>query len=318
MKKRFGIRRVIIVADRGLNSKINLKHIKEASYGYIVASKIRGMGQAMKKKILSPEGFTSVSDDQGEEVLRYKILPHTNIFTDEAKAKHPLEENLIISYSSKRAQKDAKDRERLIEKARALLEDPAKIEAQNKRGGKKYINKANSKQRDTWTLAEEKIKADALFDGYYGIQTSEKTLTAPEVMDAYHTLWKIEESFRIMKSTMEVRPIFHWTKQRIEGHFVVCFLAFVMERRLELLLKDHADEIAASPQRIQEALNTMQLAALTANDEEVFIKVKSHALAKKIFRLLKINQPKNINKAPDLIEIFNLTDEPVQPCQLSL
>jgi len=57
-------------------------------------------------------------------------------------------------------------------------------------------------------------------------------------MDAYHTLWKIEESFRITKSTLEVRPVFHWTPKRIRGHFVLCFLSFMMERKLEALLHD--------------------------------------------------------------------------------
>ena len=315
--KRFGIRRVIIVADRGINSKGNLKSIKEAGYGYIMASKIRGMGKSMKEKILSPESFTVITNAQGEESFRYKTLPYTNVFTDEDKVKHSLDENLIISYSPKRAAKDKQDRERLIEKARKLLESPEKIEALNKRGGKKYIDKVNPKQKDTWTLAMEKIEQDSLFDGYYGIQTSEKNMDAPEVMEAYHTLWKIEESFRIMKSTMEVRPIFHWTKERIKGHFVVCFLAFMMERRLELLLKEHTDELSASPGRIQEALNTMQLAALTANDEELFLKVKAHPLANKIFRLLKINMPKNVNKAHELVEHLKLIPLVVEPCQIS-
>jgi len=345
IKKRFGINRVIMVADRGLNSKVNLNLIKEAGYGYIMSSKIKGMSKAMQAKILDTKGFTVVNDKSGNEDFRYKTMEYTNVFTDDDKVKHFLSENLIISYSPKRANKDRKDRERLVEKAKKLLENPEQIDALIKRGGRKYLNQnksevpesepkkseksepenaeapKNSSQKNnsektepeiviTWELALEKIEKDARFDGYYGIQTSEKNMTATDVMEAYHTLWKIEESFRIMKTTMEVRPIFHWRPKRIRGHFVLCFLAFLMERKMELLLKNEKDEVISSPQRIQEALNTMQLAAVvTANNEEVFIKAKTDPLCNKIFKLLKINMPHNISKKLELIERFKIDEE---------
>jgi len=315
IKKRFGIQRVIIVADRGLNAKINLDLIKEAGYGYIMASRIRGMGKAMKKKILSPDGFNTINDSNGAEVFKYKILPYTNIFVGDDHKKHFLEENLIINYSLKRAGKDKADRERLVEKASKLLNNPDQIKALNKRGGKKYLETIEPSQSQTWKLNQQKIEEDSIFDGYYGIQTSEKNMTAQEVMEAYHTLWKIEESFRIMKTTMEVRPIFHWTPKRIKGHFVLCFLAFLLERKLEWLLRDNkGDDLPASPGRIQEALNTMQLAGITANNEEIYIRVKAHPLANKIFKTLKINLPQNINKKDELNDHFRIPsdDEPYQ------
>ena len=310
IKKRFGINRVIIVADRGINSKGNLKLIKEAGYGYIMSSKIRCMSESMKNKILKQEKFTVVNDKSGNEDLRYKIMEYINEFKDENKELHCLAENLIITHSPKRAKKDKKDRERLIEKAEKMLENPEKIDASNKRGGKKYLDKTNDEKTTVWQLAEEKIKQDEKFDGYYGIQTSEKNMTATEVIEAYHTLWKIEESFRIMKSTMEIRPVFHWTPKRIKGHFVVCFLAFLMERKMECLLRTEDDEIISSPQRIQEALNTMQLAAVTANKNEIFVKAKAEPLANKIFRLLKLDLPANISTKSELIARFKLDEEP--------
>lgn len=316
IQKRFGIHRVIIVADRGLNSKDNLNRIKEAGYGYIMSSKIRGMNRSMQDKVLDPEGFFVINASDGSEEFRYKTMPYVNIFTDENKDQHSLDENLIISYSPKRARKDMKDRDRLIEKAEKLLKHPDKITALNKRGGKKYINQTDPKKPVTWTLAREQIEQDAKFDGYYGIQTSEKNMSATDVMEAYHTLWKIEESFRIMKSTMDVRPIFHWTPKRIRGHFVVCFLAFLMERRLEYLLRDKNDSAISSPNRIQEALNTMQLAAVTVDNEELFVKAKTDSLGSKIFKTLKIDIPQNINRKSELIDRFQLDDE-TESTQLS-
>jgi transposase len=310
IKKRFGIERVIIVADRGLNSKGNLNLIKEAGYGYIMASKIKAMKKAVQAEIISPDNFTVMSDENGNENFRWKTIDYYNEFTDDDGVFHSLPENLIVTYSPKRAGKDRKDRERLIEKAKNMLENPEKINASQKRGGRKYIDKVHPKETDTWQLAEEKIKQDEKFDGFYGIQTSEKEMTANDVVEAYHTLWKIEESFRIMKSTMEIRPVFHWTPKRIHGHFAVCFLAFLMERKMELLLKDENDEVKSSPQRIQQALNTMQFAAVTANDEEVFIKGKTDPLANKIFKMLKIATPQNINTKPELIARFKLGEKP--------
>jgi len=113
------------------------------------------------------------------------------------------------------------------------LKDPSKIDASNKRGGKKFIKFTGKKK---WELDREAIKSSERFDGYYAIQTSETNVSPTEILEKHHGLWKIEESFRIMKSNLEVRPIFHWTEKRIRGHFVLCFLAFLLERELEFRL----------------------------------------------------------------------------------
>jgi transposase len=305
IKQRFGINRVIIVADRGINSKGNLNLIKEAGYGYIVASKIRAMSEKVLAAIFDESGYTSLKDQDGG-TFRFKTIDYVNTFTDENKVKHQLEESLVVSFSEKRLRKDQSDRERLIEKARKLLQKPESIKASNKRGGKKYLLDTSPKEA-TWALDEKSIAQDTRFDGYYGIQTSEKELSPMDVLDAYHTLWKIEESFRIMKSTLEVRPVFHWTPKRIRGHFMVCFLSFLMERKLESLL--HGDKekgLQVSPDRIQEALNTMQLASVTLGGEEVYIKAKNHPLGNQIFKKLSLKLPKNISTKEELEGCFQI------------
>jgi len=305
LKKRFGINRVIIVADRGLNSKGNLNLIKEAGYGYIVASKIKSMSEKIQGEIFDPNGYTEFKDKDGN-VFRYKTIDYVNAFTDEEKKKHKLEENLVVSFSEKRAKKDKIDRERLIEKAKRMLQKPEIIKAASKRGGKKYLHDTNTTEAN-WELDEDKITQDARFDGYYGIQTSEKNMSAIDVMDAYHTLWKIEDSFRIMKSTLEVRPVFHWTPKRIRGHFVICFLSFLMERRLEILLNDEKENnVESSPERIREALNSMELALVSLNGEDVYIKTKNQPLGSQIFKKLKLKLPKNINTKEAIDDCFKI------------
>jgi len=118
-------------------------------------------------------------------------------------------------------------------------------------------------------------------------------MTTMDFIEAYHALRKIEESFRIMKNTLEIQPVYHWSPKRVRSHFVVCFRAFLMERKMELLLKNEKDDIVASPDKIQDALNMMQLAAVEVNGEETYIKVKPNPLCNKIFKLLKLHLPLN-------------------------
>lgn len=129
-------------------------------------------------------------------------------------------------------------------------------------------------------------------------QTNEKNLDPQKIMDAYHNLWRIEQSFRIMKSTLEVKPIFHWTESRIKGHFVICFLAFLLERNLEFKLKKCGEK--ASPEKIREAINSLNFAMVSLNGSKYYIKTKSSDLSKKILRMLKIGPPKNITPVDEL------------------
>ena len=288
LKKRFTIGKVIIVADRGINSKINLKKIKDKGYDYIFASRIKNLKKDIKEEIFNKDGYQDIDE------ISYKVIDYINK-VKACGSPHELTEKLIITYSSKRAQKDRKDRERLIEKARTLLKNKSYITASNKRGGKKYLK---SSQYISWTLDEEAMKKDEMFDGYYGIETSEKNLTAKEILKAYHALWKIEESFRLMKSTLSVRPIFHWTEPRIKGHFVICFLAFLLERTLEYKLKKA--NLEASPQKIQEVLNSMNFAEVKIEKSKFLIKTKFDSLGNKILRLLPIKLPKNLTPTREL------------------
>jgi transposase len=177
-----------------------------------------------------------------------------------------------------------------VAKATSLLESSSRIRQANKRGGKKYIK--DTRKDSHWTLDRKAIEEDCRFDGYWAIQTNEKDIDPLGALDAYHNLWRIEQSFRIMKSTLEVRPIFHWTEKRIKGHFVVCFLSFMLARNLEFRLRKAGEN--ASPEKIREAINSLNLAMVSLKGKKYYIKTKSTEFAKKILRILKIGPPKNI------------------------
>jgi transposase len=283
IKQRFGIRNVTIVADKGINSKTNLKQIVDNEYGYIVASRIKNLKQSIQQQIFDPRGYQAL---KGNDVL-YKVIDYTNTFKTEKEAIN-LQEKLIITYSAKRAEKDRRDRKRLVEKARHLLANKSLIKSNNKRGGKKYLKETGATD---WILDQEALTRDAMFDGYYAIQTSEQNLSVEKILDAYHSLWKIEESFRIMKSTLEVRPIFHWTERRIKGHFVICFLAFLLERTMEIELRKAGYYM--SVQDIRNALNSMQFAEVQCNTSNYFLTAPINDNAAAIFKALKMKLPAN-------------------------
>jgi transposase len=284
IEKRFGIRNVVIVADRGINSKLNLKHIIDKGYGYIVSSRIKSMGKEIKQKIFDKNGYSKLQDS--DHSISYKIIDYANIYKID-KIKYELPEKLIITYSEKRASKDRADRQRLLDKADHLLSNKELIKSSNKRGGKKYLKEQG--ENVDWTLDVNAIARDEMFDGYYGIQTSDANLSVEKVLDAYRTLWKIEESFRVMKSTLEVRPIFHWTEDRIKGHFVACFLAFLLERTMEVEL--HSAGVTASTQDIRESLNSMQFTETDCKGKKYLLNAPVSELGLKILTALKIKSP---------------------------
>jgi transposase len=296
LKQRFSIRKLIFVADKGINSKKNLHLIKQAGYDYIVSSRIKNSPQKIKDAIFSSEDYYHLTDDQtGETTFRYKVLPdHEVIYRDEQGVTQKLLDHLIISWSRERAQRDEKDRERQIAKAQKKIEKKHKLGA--KKGYQRYI--ATEGEHKVVGIDEVRIAADALWDGYYGIQTSDTDLDASAVIDAYQQLWKIEESFRVLKSTMRSRPIFHWTARRIKGHFVVCFMAFVLERALENKLK--ANKIAASPETIKEAIQSMEVSEIQFRSERYYLKSKQLPLASKILNVLRIKHLKNISSKDDI------------------
>ena len=292
LKRRFGIRRVIIVADKGIASKVNLKEITDSGYSYIFAYRLKSAPDKIKEEALKGNYTDAPS---GPDMFKYKAIDYTHSFYHDSK-KIDLFQKIIITYSEARAKKDRIDRQRQVEKAQALLGDISKIKAQNKRGAKKYISQDATDIN--YSLNTDAIKNDEKFDGYYAISTNEKDITEEDVVAAYHNLYKIEHSFRLMKSNLEVDPIFVWTPKRIAGHFVVCFLAFLLERHLEYKL--YKNNIAASADKIRDALNSLNLAKVKAKDSCFFIKTKAEDLAYKILQVLKITSPKNVTPVSEL------------------
>ncbi len=292
LKKRFAIDKVVFVADRGLNSGHNLKAIKTAGYEYIVGCRLKNQSKKVQEEIFNSKGYVqgAVDEDTGKAVFKYKIVKnHIVNYKDVEDKKQKMTDQLLITWSEKRRKRDEYKRNRLIDKAQEMIQNGQKISG--KKGAKKYLKTIG--EQKVKGLDEQKIQKDKKWDGYYAIQFSQSKVSAADIQAAYHTLWKIEESFKVLKSTMKTRPIFHWTPQRIRGHFMVCFLAFLIERHIEYRLKkSNIDTISANG--IKEAIQSLQLSEIQIDNEYFYLKGKHNSLASHILRTFKIKQPKNL------------------------
>lgn len=274
MKDKFQINKVIVIGDQGLLSKKNIGMIKIKKYQYIVGGRIKNMAKRIKEEILRKDGYKVIREEEGKEILRWKKIKLDN-------------EDLICSWSEERARKDKKERENLVEKARKMIEE-GKVMGKVKRGPLRFVEIVSN---STPTLSDSKIKEDEKWDGYFGIRTNCGNLGEKELLRLYHQLWRIEESFRIFKTHIEARPMFHWTPKRIEGHLVLCFISFLLERSLEIKLRKEG--IQYSPEKIRKALDSLQFSEVEIEGRKFFIRSPVEGLANQILRVMKIKVPPN-------------------------
>lgn len=293
LKDDYGISKIIITADRGLNSKNNLAFLKSLGYEYVMAYKIRSSSNEVKQLVLSGDNYTAVSPE-----FKWKVSNYTTQVTYEHN-KVQLNDQMVITWSASRAAKDKRDRERLIEKSKKLVESKAVLKAEMKKGGKKYVQ-LNFMEDDQITFNQKQLEMDELFDGYYGIQFSDESLDPTKVVEIYHGLWKIEESFRVLKSNLESRPIYVWTEESIKGHFVICYLALVIQRYLEYLLVQQG--VSLSTERIQEALRSAQITIITdsAKNEDYYIKNQANEDYRLIINALSLKEIPQYGKIAEL------------------
>ncbi len=171
---------------------------------------------------------------------------------------------LIITYSPKRAEKDRKDRERVLEKMVGKL-------SSEEGSVKKLISNAaykkftEVKKGSKITMNQKVIDEDISWDGFHGITVSKgANLSVKEALGRYADLWRVEETFRVTKTTLKTRPIFHWKPHRVLSHVMICFITLFLERTLELLLR--RNNTALTPDRIRYALSQMHY--VVVEDEE--------------------------------------------------
>ncbi|MBR4434149.1 MAG: IS1634 family transposase [Bacteroidaceae bacterium] len=208
----------VVVADSGMMSEANLSDLEGKGYKYIVGARIRNMSEETREWILSRQ--------KKQDEIRELVLD---------KGKH---KRLLVGYSEERAALDAKNREKGVKKLKAKYATGTVTKSKITQRGYNRFLKVTGGDRITVTVDDDMVAADAKWDGLKGY-ISNAELTPSAIVDAYHQLYNVEQSFRISKSKLEIRPIFHFNGNRIKAHISICFVALKVYRELDRMLKNN-------------------------------------------------------------------------------
>ena len=244
IRRLYGTGKVVVVSDKGLNSGKNAYYLANKRGGYVFSQSVRKGNAELKKYVMNPNGYKK-SDDPDDPTFRKKSRQFTRDveFEDDygKKIKAKISEKQVVIYSHKYAQKAKADRATAIMKAHAIIKSPKNFNKNNTYGAAKYIRQISFdkdtgeilKAESILTFNEELLAEEEKYDGYYVIVTNHIYAKDQWVIDTYHELWRIEETFRVSKSDIEFRPVRVSREDHIEAHFLICFVALVIIRILQ-------------------------------------------------------------------------------------
>jgi transposase len=219
-KKRYYLEEIIIVVDAAMMSNKNIKELTANNYKYIVGARIKNESDKLKSQILS----LNLKDGQSTSITKNNG------------------ERLIVSYSQQRAKKDQYNRKRGLNRLEKLLSGRKLTKKQiNNKGYNKYLKLDGE---INLSIDYDKYKEDEKWNGLKGYLTN-TDLSKEEVIKQYKQLWHIERTFRISKTDLRIRPIFHYLKRRIESHVCIAFAACVVYKELERQLQEKRSNITA-------------------------------------------------------------------------
>ena len=240
--------RTIRVADKGLNCFENILHALKSGDGYIFSKSVKMLPETEKTWALLKNDYVAVKNKKGEVIYYIKdcVDDFTYNYTDKDGHRKTLKltEKRIVTFHPKLAEKQKHEINRQVEKAKRLRACEAKKSEYG--DSAKYVTffSADRKGEKTTGKVKVEINENAIenakkLTGYNMIVTSEIRMSASAIYAAYHNLWRIEESFRIMKSQLDARPIFMQKQETITGHFLVCYLSVLLTRLFQIhILKD--------------------------------------------------------------------------------
>ena len=232
IQEKYGIQRPIVVADAALLSKNNIALLGERGYPFIIGGRVKNENEDIKATILSKAA--EIKNGEGFVISK------------------PNSTRLIVTYSDKRARKDAHQRAEGLKKLRARVHSGALTkQSLHNRGYNRFLS---IQGQATIAIDEEKVKQDQYWDGLKGYVTN-TSLPIEKIVDHYLSLWQIERAFRISKTDLKVRPTHHYLKRRIEAHISIAFVAYSIYKELECLLKQKGLEM--SPRRAAELTKNM-------------------------------------------------------------
>ena len=270
--------RIITVADNGMNTQENKYLIVEKGNGYIVSKSVKKSWKSQRDWALEDKDYTYIKNNSNEVVFKYKSRINEITLTykneDGTKSKKIIKEKEIIYWSKKHYEKELYQNKKFIEYLESCKENPDKLK-DKQRKSQEYI-----KVLDIDKKTGEVIKIDKLIVfldeklekyketlGYYSIVTSEINEDDKEIINRYHGLSRIEDSFRIIKSDLEGRPVYVWTEEHIKAHFLICFMALTIIRIIQYKILKYENkstlnvdgwEQGITADKIKQALNNFK------------------------------------------------------------
>jgi hypothetical protein len=242
LKKQHNITgKTIYVADKGINCAETIAFSKKNGDGYLLSKTVTGLCEKEKVWVLLDQDFKDVKDEKGKVLYRYKSCVDKFPYSVEHDGKQctvNFTEKRLITYNPSLGTKKRHEINRMVEKAKALTLSKAKHNEYGETG--KYVTFTDGKgKKATVAINQDAIDKDLRFAGYNLLVTSEVNMTDQDIYSTYHNLWRIEESFKIMKSDLDARPVFLQKEDSIKGHFLICYLTVLLERIFQFkILKD--------------------------------------------------------------------------------
>ena len=232
-------RRAIVVADKGLNTSANIAACVLDGNGYIFSQSVRKATKGLKSWVLDDAGYEE--NASGSFKLKSRISEKAVYVAGEDGARHrvmvPVKE--VAFWSRDYLERSRRERAKVVEKSRAAVARGDLSSAAAKTSVRyakdvPVVRETGEAADHNWVIDEDRIAADEAMDGYYCIVTSEQDMDDREVIDAYRGLWRIEESFRVMKGDFDARPVYCSTESHIRAHFLVCYVALLAMRLMQL------------------------------------------------------------------------------------
>ena len=296
IKKQFGIERIIVVADKAMNSKTNVSAMFEQGDGWLFSQKHRGKRGAPKdiqEQILNPEDWHF---NQTETFAKKSYIRSRKLGT--RKNAPVVEEKVVITWSKKYADRERIRREGALEYA-SKLTNAELFRQTSKKGGKKYLD-LSYLDKETGELKpfspiikidKDQVAFDAQFDGINVLVTSEINMSDEAILDSYKQLSKIEDCFRVTKTEIESRPVYVWTEKHIQAHFLTCFIALILIRLLQ-----YKTNWVMSPARMINALNSAKATHL----QDDYYRLQENSDMKELNKLLGHDWQRGIVKFEEL------------------
>lgn len=273
LRKRLAVRRVVIVADRGVVSESLLEALDKGGIGYIVGIPLRKWKAS--GKVLKRAG-------------RYREV------ADNLRVKEVWEEGrrYVICHNPEREGEDSRRRAEIVAALEARLKQGGLAGLAKGKGHGRYIEvRDGGEARVNW----EKVKKDERYDGKLVLRSNTE-LRAEEIALAYKELWRVEQGFRNLKSGLDLRPIRHWTPSRVRGHIMVCFLALVMESMLLRLMRDQG--VRSSYQAVIKDLEQVKAVKVQLKDKSYLLRTELNGRAYDAFQAVGLRPPPRIQPFP--------------------